>query len=291
MVANLDTQTWLTDGDKNIAFSIRHQGKRLFQQQSPYQLVEVFESYAYGRVLTVDGLVMCTEADEHAYHEMIVHVPMLAHRQVRKVLVIGGGDGGTVREILRHPKVESVTLVEIDAVVIEASRQYLPTLSSTLNHEKLNLLIGDGIEYIQQASDETFDLIIVDSSDPIGPAQGLFNKDFFLQVKRCLRPNGLMTAQSESPWFHSESLTDLTHCLRSIFEGDRVHPYLVFIPTYPTGMWSFIYAAKGDIHPWQNLDRAQAQAFAERESLQYYNADVHLAAFSLPTFVRKLLSA
>lgn len=289
MLLQLDRDHWLIDGNDNIAFSIRHQGNCLFRQQSPFQLIEVFNTPEYGKTLAVDGLVMCTEKDEAAYHEMIVHIPMFAHGCVQDVLVIGGGDGGTVREILRHPSVQAVTMVEIDEVVVRASCQHLPTLSSALNDPKLQLIIGDGIEYVQQAQDEAFDLIVVDSSDPIGPAEGLFNLSFFKEVHRCLRSGGVMTAQSESPWFHAQAFAALNQCLQTVFGQAYVHPYLVFIPTYPTGMWSFAYAAKDSRHPWQNCDHSQISQFTKKENLQYYNAGIHQAAFQLPTFVKTLL--
>ncbi len=281
---------WFTDKDDNIALSIRHKGDRLFQETSPYQLVEIYDTFKYGKMLTVDKMVMCSERDETAYHEMIVHVPMLANPSVKKVLVIGGGDGGSVREILRHPQVESVTMVEIDEVVVRASREFLPSLSSSLDDPKLNLIIGDGIKYLEEVEDESFDFIVVDSSDPVGPSVGLFSADFYKNVYRALTPNGMMAAQSESPRFNQEAFVDLSHCLQNVFSPENVHTYLAFIQTYPTGMWSFTYGTKGGTHPVTSLNVERAAEFAQAHELKYYNSAIHQAAFCLPTFIQTMLA-
>jgi spermidine synthase len=281
---------WFTDKDDNIALSIRHKGDRLFQEKSPYQLVEIFDTFKYGKMLTVDKMVMCSERDETAYHEMIIHVPLMVNPAVKNVLVIGGGDGGSVREILRHPQIESVTMVEIDEVVVRASREFLPSLSSSLDDPKLNLIIGDGIKYLEEAKDESFDFIVVDSSDPVGPSVGLFSDAFYKNVHRVLTPHGVMAAQSESPRFNQNAFVDLSHCLQNIFGAENVHTYLAFIQTYPTGMWSFTYSTKDGTHPVTTLDAAKASAFTAQHGLQYYNSDVHQAAFCLPTFIQQMLA-
>jgi spermidine synthase len=281
---------WFTDRNENIALSIRHKGDRIFHEKSPYQTVEIFDTFEYGKMLTVDNMVMCSEKDEKAYHEMIIHVPLLVKPELKDVLVIGGGDGGSVREILRHPQVESITMVEIDEVVVRASREFLPSLSSGLDDPKLKLIIGDGIDYVKQSPAAAFDLIVVDSSDPVGPSEGLFSQDFYTDVHRCLRPGGVMTAQSESPRFNERAFVDLHHCLKSIFGKDWVHCYLAFIPTYPTGMWGFSFCSKDGAHPVKDLNRDRAVQFAQTAGLQYYNADMHQAAFCLPTFIQTLLN-
>lgn len=281
---------WFTDRNENMALSIRHKGDRVFREKSPYQTVEIFDTFEYGKMLTVDNMVMCSEKDEKAYHEMIIHVPMVRQPAIKDVLVIGGGDGGSVREILKHDTVESITMVEIDEVVVRASREYLPSLSSGLDDPKLNLIIGDGIEFVRQSPDAAYDLIVVDSSDPVGPSEGLFSHGFYKNVHRCLRPGGLMTAQSESPRFNQRAFVDLNHCLQDIFGADQVHCYLAFIPTYPTGMWSFSFCAKEGVHPVEGLDRDRAATFATNHSLQYYNPDMHQAAFCLPTFIHAMVN-
>jgi len=285
---------WFTDKDDNIALSIRHKGERLFKEKSPYQLVEIYDTFKYGKMLTVDKMVMCSEKDETAYHEMIVHVPMLANAEkegpIKHALVIGGGDGGSVRELLRHSSIEKVTMVEIDEAVVRASREFLPSLSSALDDPKLDLIIGDGIEYLQKADAESFDCIVVDSSDPVGPATGLFSAAFYRDVYRCLSPHGMMVAQSESPRFNQTAFVQLSHCLQDIFGVDNIHTYLAFIQTYPTGMWSFTYGTKDGTHPVRSLDMNKASEFAAAHDLQYYNSDVHQAAFCLPTFIKNMLA-
>jgi spermidine synthase len=281
---------WLTDRDDNIALSLRHKGDLLYKQKTDYQKVEVYDSYAYGKLLAIDNMVMCTEKDEYAYHELIVHVPMLSHKNIKKVLVIGGGDGGTVREIVKHPSVEEVVMVEIDEAVIEASKQHLPNLSSALEHEKVRIIIGDGIKYVLESPSETYDLVIIDSSDPVGPAEGLFSKEFYDNVHRILNSNGIMVAQSESPRFHSDAFVDLFKTYGEVFGKEKVHCYLGFISTYPTGMWSFGFCSKGDIHPLNDFDRELSSDFTIKNKLMYYNPGIHNAAFALPGFVELLLS-
>lgn len=280
---------WVTDSNGKMALSIHIKGDRLFKEDSPYQTVEVFDTHGNGKMLTIDRMVMCTEADEASYHEMIAHVPMQTHPEVKDVLVIGAGDGGTIRELVRYPDIERITMVEIDEAVVRASKQFLPTISSAFNHPKLNLLIDDGIKFVKNAADASYDLIIIDSSDPVGPSEGLFSKAFYEDVYRCLRPGGVVTVQSESPPFNPKAFVELNQCLKQVFGSDRVHCYLVFIPMYPTGMWSLTYCSKQGPHPIKNCDRDRAEQFAKEHNLRYYNADVHQAAFCLPTYVRQMI--
>jgi spermidine synthase len=287
----LNPEEWVTDSNGRVALSIRFQGESLFKEESPFQTVEVFNTHDRGKMLTIDRMVMCTEADEAAYHEMIVHVPMLTQPSIKDVLVIGAGDGGTIRELVRHPAIEKITMVEIDEVVVRASKLFLPTISSALEHPKLNLLIDDGIKYLQNATDESYDLIIIDSSDPVGPSEGLFSKSFYEDVYRALRPGGIVTIQSESPIFHQKTFVELNKCLKQVFGQDYVHCYLVFIPMYPTGMWSLTYCSKQGVDPVKNFDRSKAAQFTEEHQLRYYNADIHQAAFALPTQIKKILEA
>ncbi|NET34022.1 MAG: polyamine aminopropyltransferase [Cyanothece sp. SIO1E1] len=281
---------WFTERDENIAFSLRHKGDRLFKEKSPFQTVEVFDTFEYGKMLAVDGMVMCTERDEYAYHEMITHVPMLTHQNVKNVLVIGGGDGGAVRELLKYPGIEKLTMVEIDECVIRASKEFLPTLSASLTDPRLELVIDDGIKYINRAPDHTYDLVILDSSDPVGPATGLFTYDFYKDVYRCLKPDGVMVAQTESPRFNQKAFKDIYKCCRQVFGHHNVYCYLAFIPTYPSGMWSFAYCAKSDTHPINDLDCDRAKSISQAHVLKYYNDEIHVAAFSLPNFVRDMLN-
>ena len=281
---------WFTDRDENIALSLRHKGNVLYREKSPYQKVEIFDTYAYGRMLTCDNMVMCTEKDEYVYHEMIAHVPMLTHDQAKKILVIGGGDGGTVRELLKHDHVEEVVMVEIDEKVVEATQQHLPTIASAFDDQRLHLIIDDGIKYVQQSPSETFDLVIVDSNDPVGPAEGLFSESFYSDVHRILTQQGVMVTQSESPRFNVPAFKAIYQTFNRIFPKNQVFTYLAHIPTYPSGMWSFSYSAKGSVHPVESLDQAKAEKFLASNDLKYYNTQIHHASFALPNFVRELIN-
>jgi spermidine synthase len=280
---------WFTERDKNLALSFRHTGKQLYREQSPYQLVEVYDTYHWGKTLTLDRLVMTTEKDEFIYHEMITHVGVFSHPGVRRALVVGGGDGGAVRELLRHPGIEEVVMVEIDEKVVEASRLHLPAIAEAFDHPRLDLRIADGIDYVRQAADASFDLVVVDSTDPVGPGEGLFTEAFYADVHRILRDGGIQVTQSEGPHYAPKVMTEVYACFRRVFGPDNVHAYLAHIPTYPTGMWSFSWSVKGGGHPHEGLDAGAVDAFAEAQGLRYYNAEIHRAAFALPTFTRRLV--
>jgi spermidine synthase len=286
----LAASEWLTDSNGQFALAIRHGGNRLFVEQSPYQTVEVFQTETFGRMLTIDSMVMCTEVDEAAYHEMIVHVPMQIHAGVRNVLVIGAGDGGTIRELMRYEQIERVTMVEIDDAVVRASKEFLPGISSAFGHPKLDLRIGDGIKFLQEAVAESYDLIVIDSSDPVGPSEGLFSESFYRDVYRALKTGGVITVQSEGPMFNPSAFRDLNQCLKLVFGAESVNCYLVFIPTYPTGMWSLTYCSKQGPHPVKDLDALSTTAFTERQPLRYYNLDVHRAAFCLPNHIKAMIN-
>lgn len=279
---------WFTEKDENIALSLRHDGEQLFSDKSEFQKVEVFNTYAYGRMLTLDGLVMCTEKDEYVYHELITHVGMLSHPNPKDILVIGGGDGGTVRELCKHESVESITMVEIDGLVIDAAKKFLPSMSSHLEHEKVNLIIGDGIEYLKNAADTSFDMIIIDNSDPVGPSEGIFTKSFYQDAYRCLREDGILTGQSESPRFNVPVYQELYGMLREVFGNNKVHSFLGHIPTYPSGIWSFSFCSKGAVHPIESMNMEKSARFSIDKDLKYYNEDIHKAAFALPNYVKKL---
>ncbi len=280
---------WFTDKDDNQALSLRHTGEILFDRKSPYQHVRILQTYAYGKMLAIDNMVMCTEKDECHYHEMITHPAMFTHGNVKKALVIGGGDGGTVREILRHTGIEKVTMVEIDETVVEASRQFLPSISYALDDPKLDLRIEDGIEFVKNAANESYDLIIVDGSDPVGPAEGLFSRTFYENCYRILRRDGIMSGQTESPVFNEKVFTEINVLLKEIFGNDRVHTLTFSQPTYPTGTWSIMISRRYAPMPLI-ADRKQIEAFTAENKTGFYNADVHFAAFALPNYIKTLLN-
>ncbi|AKT41562.1 polyamine aminopropyltransferase [Chondromyces crocatus] len=281
---------WFTERDPEIALSLRHSGDVLHRARSQHQKIEVYETYAYGRMLTLDGRVMTTEGDEYVFNEMMAHVPLLSHPDARHALVIGGGDGGVARELLRHEQLDRVELVEIDAQVIDTSRRYLGKLSSALDHPKLDLRVGDGVAYVRACAPATFDVVCIDVMDPLGPSHGPFDADFYRDVARILRPGGVLVTQSASPRFDIGVFQQIHACLRGLFGPDRTFPYLIATPTYPSGTWSLTYCALGPRDPRRDFDRARARRFTEAHDLQYYSDEVHTAAFALPGYVKRLLA-
>ena len=260
----------------------------LFSEKSPYQMVEVYETDTWGNLMTIDGMVMLSEKDEFVYHEMMTHVGLFAHPDPKRVLIIGGGDGGSAREVLRHPGVEHVDMVEIDEAVVRASKQFLPEVGD-FDNPKLNVLYEDGIAFVKNVT-EPYDVIIIDGSDPVGPAEGLFKKDFYDACYKALSDNGVLTAQTESPWVSSyhESISGLFSILDVTFVVSKM--YLASIPLYPTGMWSMAYASKG-IDPLSDevLNRVEKGMTTLNAIMKYYNKEVHQGAFAIPNFVQELL--
>lgn len=261
--------------------------RQLFSLQTPYQLVEVYETDTWGNLMTIDGMVMLSERDEFVYHEMLSHVGLATHLRPETVLIIGGGDGGTAREVMKHPSVSRVDLVEIDEAVTEASKLFLPDVGD-FDNPKLHLQFRDGIEFVKEKK-SAYDLIIVDGSDPVGPAEGLFQRPFFEACYEALRPGGVLTTQTESPWvksYHS-SIREVYHTLESLF--DHAGMYLSYIPLYPGGMWSMMCASSGESPRSDSTYRRAAQLSGQVGSLRYYNHEVHKASFALPGFVRQIL--
>ena len=258
---------------------------RLFSDRSRYQRVEVVESEDFGRMLFNDGVVMLSERDEFVYHEMIAHVPLFVHPGVERALVIGGGDGGTVRELLRHPTVRHCRLVEIDAMVVDACKRYIPQTSSALSDERVEVTIGDGVEFVAR-TEQRYDLVVVDSTDPVGPAKPLFGAEFYGNVARVLAEGGIVVSQAESPFFDPEQQRSMLQILGKTFR--RAHIYNYANITYPGGLWSFTFAAKGDLCPLGDLD--EARIASSGLGFRYYSPGVHRAAFVLPVFQREGLA-
>jgi spermidine synthase len=280
---------WFTDKDEDQALSLRFTGEVFYDVQSPFQRVRIMESYKYGKMLALDDMVMTTEKDEFHYHEMISHPAMFTHGNAKKILVIGGGDGGTVREVLRHEGVQKVTMVEIDEEVIKSCKEFLPTIAAAFDNPKLELLVDDGIAFAKNAAPESYDIIIIDGSDPVGPAEGLFSVSFYQNCYNALKPGGILIAQGESPKFNEKAFSELNFTLRGIFGQENAPVSLFFVPTYPTGMWSFQYGLKDSEHPKKIKNVEEIDAFVEAKGLRYYNADVHTGSFATPNFVKSLL--
>lgn len=253
--------------------------KTLFYEKSPFQEVAVVETSRFGRMLLLDGVIQTTVADEFVYHEMITHVGLFTHPNPRRVLVIGGGDGGSIREIIRHKSVEKATLVEIDGKVIEASKKHLPEISCALDDPRVEVIVNDGIKYIKD-NKNTFDMIIIDSTDPIGPATGLFSGDFYRDVHEALTPDGLFVAQTESPFYNADLIPRIIKDVSAIFPVTRL--FTAFVPTYPGGLWSFTMGSK--LH-----DPMVADIRNFNMETKYYTPEVHKASFVLPPFVKKLV--
>ncbi|MDY6850025.1 MAG: polyamine aminopropyltransferase [Geoalkalibacter sp.] len=274
---------WYTEKhSENVGITMKV-SRTLFSGKSDFQQLDILETLEYGRMMLLDGLVMVTERDEFVYHDMITHPALFTHPDPKKVLVIGGGDGGTIREIMKHKNVELAVLCEIDGLVIDQAIELLPSMSCEIDgsNPRVKLHVDDGIAYIKAHQGE-FDIILVDSTDPIGPAEGLFEEDFYRTVSAALKDDGIMVAQSESPFYHAEIQKNMYGNLRSVFP--IVEMYQAFIPTYPSGLWSFAFASK-KYHPVRDFDRKRAQ---NREfDTRYYNEDLHLGAFLLPTFARE----
>ena len=280
---------WFTDKDEDQALSLRFTGEVFYDVQSPFQRVRIMESYKYGKMLALDDMVMTTEKDEFHYHEMISHPAMFTHGNAKNILVIGGGDGGTVREVLRHEVVQKVTMVEIDEEVIKSCKEFLPTIAAAFDNPKLELLVDDGIAFAKNAAPESYDIIIIDGSDPVGPAEGLFSVSFYQNCYNALKPGGILIAQGESPKFNEKAFSELNFTLRGIFGQENAPVSLFFVPTYPTGMWSFQYGLKDSEHPKKIKNVEEIDAFVEAKGLRYYNADVHTGSFATPNFVKALL--
>ena len=266
---------WFEESHENRSLRFRLK-QRLFSGQSDFQKVEVVETREMGRLLANDGMIMVTEKDEFIYHDMISHVPLYTHPEPKSVLVIGGGDGGTVREVLKHKSVEKITMVEIDKMVIEVSRKYIPQTSLQLQNPRVNLIIDDGVQFIKNSREE-FDIIIVDSSEPMGPATPLFSLDFYRNVNQRLSDRGIVVSQGESPYYDMERQKALVEILFRVFP--KVHLYNYCNMTYPAGLWSFGFASKG-LCPLRDFDPDRV-----RQRFQYYSPNVHYGSFLLPQFV------
>jgi len=280
---------WFTEKNEDMALSLRHRGERLFMDQSKYQKIEIFDTVAFGKILVLDGKIVCAERDEYVYHEMIAHVPVFTHSDPKNILVIGGGDGGTVRELVKHPNIENITLVEIDQKVIDASTMYLPEVSCALYHSKVTLKIEDGVSYVQHQKGELYDIVIVDSDEPHGPGEGLYTTDFYNNVYRILKTRGILITQSESPRYNVEVFQNLYAKYQKIFGKIHVYCYLMYLPSFPSGMWSFSYSTKGDSGPGLKIEKSAIDVFCQKHKLQYYSFEVHKASFILPPFVKELL--
>jgi spermidine synthase len=259
--------------------------KILHHEKSLYQDVLVFESTTYGNVLVLDGVIQATERDEFAYQESITHLPMMSHPNPKKVLVIGGGDGGVLREVVKHESVEEVILCEIDEAVIRVSKKYLRSMAIGFDHPKVKVHIGDGFKFMEENQD-SFDVIITDSSDPVGPAESLYQRRFYELMCKALRPGGIICTQGECMWLHLDLIKEVLTFTKSLFPS--VAYGYASVPTYPSGQIGFIIACKD---PNRDLRKPLRKWTPEEEKrlCRYYNSRMHEVAFILPQFAENAL--
>ena len=274
---------WITEicDDYGSAFSLKGRG-RVFEQQSPFQKVEVFDTTSYGKLMLIDGCTMVSSRDNFLYHEMMSHPVLFTHRAPRRVAIIGGGDCGTLREVLKHPEVEHAVQIDIDEVVTRAAELHFPELCASNADPRAELLFIDGIQWMKDAAPNSLDVIIVDSTDPIGPGEVLFTPEFYRACHSALNDGGMVVQQSESPLIH---MAILERMYRSLQAADFADARTLFFPQpiYPTGWWSATIGAKNcRLDDFRSADVA-ARAF----ETTYYNAEIHRAAFAQPEFFRK----
>lgn len=278
-------ELWYTEEHTpSTRFSIKVK-KQLFSEKSPFQQIDVFDSEEFGRFFTLDGLMMLTEKDEFIYHDMIVHVPMATNPNIKRVLVIGGGDGGTVRELTRYKTIEKIDMVDIDELVVKTCMKLLPFTACELDDPRVTLYFEDGLKFVRTV-EEKYDLIIVDSTDPFGPGEGLFTKEFYGNCFKALGDDGILVNQHENPYYESYSaaMKRAHQRIEDFFPICRV--YQAHIPTYPSGHWLFGFASK-KYDPVKDLDADAWNALGIET--KYYNTGIHVGSFMLPNYVKKAL--
>ena len=278
-------ELWFTERHTpNVKFSIKVD-RQLYTGQSEFQRIDIFDSKEFGRFLTLDGYMMLTEKDEFIYHEMIVHVPMAVHPAAKRVLVIGAGDGGVIRELTRYPTVERIDLVEIDELVVEVCKKYLPKTACAMGDARIRFYFQDGLKFIRRCENE-YDLIIVDSTDPFGPGEGLFTKEFYGNCFKALNDDGILVTPHESPFYHEDAVA-MQRAHKRIVESFPIsRVYQAHIPTYPSGHWLFGFASKR-YHPTKDFNPVRWNTLGLKTG--YYNTQLHVGAFALPNYVEELL--
>lgn len=280
------SETWITERlHDHYAQSLRVD-EMLYDSKTEHQRLKVFQNGTFGRILTLDDVVQTTEGDNFIYHEMLTHVPILAHGAAKRVLIIGGGDGGMAREALRHASVEHVTMVEIDAGVVDFSKEYLPMLSQgAFDDPRLNLVINDGAAFMRE-TDQKFDVIVVDSTDPIGPGEVLFTNTFYGHAARALTDDGIIVTQNGVPFMQGDELTGTMRAFKTLFADHSC--YLATIPTYAGGPMAFGWGSHSKSARTVSLADLEKRFAAAGVETDYYTPEVHKAAFALPGYVKKL---
>jgi spermidine synthase len=260
-----------------------HIDKLLYEVKTDHQHLMIFQNPVFGRVMVLDGVVQTTEKDEFIYHEMMAHVPILAHGRARRVLIVGGGDGGLLREVTRHAQVIHVTQVEIDAQVIDLCRRYLPNHSQgAFDDPRVNIVIDDGLGFARRTKDR-FDVIISDSTDPIGPGEALFQEDFYAACKRCLTPGGILVAQNGVPFLQLEEVETTARRISRVFAD--WHFYAAAVPAYTGGIMTFAWGTDDKTLRHTDIDVLRQRFAATEINTRYYTPELHMAAFALPRYV------
>lgn len=268
----------------NVQISIRVD-KQLYSGKSEFQRIDVFESPEFGRFLTLDGYMMLTEKDEFIYHEMITHVPMAVHPNVKNVLVIGAGDGGVIRELVNYHDIESIDMVEIDPLVVEVCKKYLPQTACRFDDPRVNIHYEDGLRFVR-FKENVYDLIIVDSTDPFGPGEGLFTKEFYGNCYKALKEDGILINQHESPFYPEDAAACQKAHKNIVGTFPIAKVYQAHIPTYPSGHWLFGFASK-KYHPLKDLNETRWNM--RSLTCRYYTTTLHKGAFYIPAYVEELL--
>ncbi len=271
-------ELWFTEKYNDVAGLTIRVSSHLHHSKSNFQEIDVFDSQGFGRILVLDGLIMLTERDEFIYHETLVHPAMVMADRVEKVLVVGGGDGGSTREVLKYSDVEKITVVEIDREVIEVCRKFFPSLSDSFSSEKVQIINRDITDYIKNCS-EKYDVIILDTSDPVGPAKSLYTEDFYRKLNNCLDKGGTISIQSESPWWQETMVKQLSSFLKKFFPHTKY--YTAPVLSYPGGLWLFSLVSEREVNG--NFNRELP------EELKFVDADF-IKNYSLPPFIRDLLA-
>jgi spermidine synthase len=273
-------EMWIKEAQIEDAAMIYKVSETLVRKQTEYQDLAIVESDRFGRMLLLDGIVQTTIADEYVYHEMISHIPLFTHPNPEKVLVVGGGDGGAIREVLKHPSVKKAVLCEIDRCVVEECMKFLPEISCELENPRCEVFIGDGIKYVHEHTNE-FDVIIVDSTDPFGAAEGLFGGSFYKEISECLTKDGIFVAQTETPFYLPEVVEKVFSDAKEVFPVTKL--FMAAIPTYPGGYWSFTIGSK--MYDPEEASVPDELGFDTR----YYTKKLHKACFALPKYVEDLI--
>lgn len=268
----------------NVKFSIKVD-KQLFSEVSEFQRVDIFDSAEFGRFLALDGRIMLTEKDEFIYHEMMSHVPMSVNFSAKNILLVGGGDGGTARELLKYDCVEKIDLVEVDEVVVNACKKFLPQTAACLDNPRVNVFIDDALKFIRRV-ENFYDLILVDATDPFGAGEGFFTKEFYGNCFHAMTESGIMINQHENPYYSRDAMSMQRAHKKLLTTFPIVSAYQIHIPTYPSGHWLFGFASK-KFHPISDVNFDKWKNFDIQT--KYYNPKLHFGAFALPTYVEKLL--